>query len=70
MIPDLLKLLMDKKHMKNAQNWLLLILALSFWSYHKLVIKPLMDKLDSVNRRSWRIARAVNLSDISDRGER
>ena len=62
MIPDLLKLLMDKKHMKNAQNWLLLILAISFWSYHQIVVKPLIDRIDRTTRRTWKIIRAANLS--------
>ena len=58
---DLVKLVFDRKHLRDVRNWVLAVLVLSFYTYHRLVISPLETELSHLSKRTWRIINATHL---------
>jgi hypothetical protein len=59
---EFIKILFDRKHVKDVRNWVLMILVIAFGSYHRLAIKPMQERLDKQGKRILEIIRIANLA--------
>ncbi len=60
---DILRLVFDRRHVKDMRNWVLIILFASFGVYHKFVIMPIHERLDRHGKKIRNIIKVARLAD-------
>lgn len=62
-MPDILRLIFDRRHVKDLRNWVLMILLIAFGIYHKFAIKPMQERMDRQGKRIHQIISVAHLSE-------
>lgn len=61
---EIFRIIFDRRHIKDLRIWTLLMLAIGFGCYHKLVILPMQDRQE---RQGLRIRQIIKVGRFRDR---
>lgn len=61
---EIFRIIFDRRHIKDLRLWTLLMLAIGFCAYHKLVILPMQDRQE---RQGLRIRQIIKVGRFRDR---
>lgn len=58
---DIFRIIFDRRHVKDVRLWVILMIAIGFGCYHKLVITPLKDRQDRQGKKIRQIIEVAKL---------
>lgn len=64
MFEEAFRVIFDRRHIKDVRLWTILMIAIGFWCYHKLIIVPMKDRQD---RQGLRIRQIIKVGKFRDK---